>query len=259
FRILEDDTVVHFVSGNGTALYHPDFWPSERGNYRFRLCVSGFQSEGKPVTFSVQNQSTGLVGYFDAPADKPTVIEFVVRAEARTRMADHTYNVGSEATKVPGKAKEYKGKGLAIHWIEYEGPLYDSWPPAGHRAIFGDLPQAKVKDHLEVVSKDPIPDAERILRSFTRRAFRRTVTDDDVRPYVDLVKARLEAKDSFETAVRVGLEAVLSSTQFLFLNERPGTLDDFALASRLSYFLWSTMPDEELLSLAEKRELSKRD
>ncbi len=259
FRILEDDTVVHFVSGNGTALWHPDFYPSERGNYRFRICASGFQSQGKAVTFKVENQSTGLVGYFDAPPDKPTVFEFVVRAEARTSWSIHTYGLGNEATKVPGKSKEYKGKGLAIHWVEWEGPLYDSWPPAGHRAILGDLPQAKAGERLEVVSKDPLPDAERILRSFVRRAFRRSVPSEDLQPYLDLVKTRMDAKDTFEAAVRVALSAVMTSSQFLFLNEKPGKLDDFALASRLSYFLWSSMPDEELLALAEKGELSRRD
>jgi hypothetical protein len=61
----------------------------------------------------------------------------------------------------------------------------------------------------------------------------------------------LAEKRSFEQAIRVGLGAVLASPEFLFLREEPGRLDDFALASRLSYFLWSTMPDEELLALAE--------
>src|SRR5690349_21850108 len=55
---------------------------------------------------------------------------------------------------------------------------------------------------------------------------------------------------------RFGVLAVLMSPDFLFLREKPGKLDDFALASRLSYFLWSTMPDAELLALAEKRQLS---
>src|SRR5262249_41396550 len=64
---------------------------------------------------------------------------------------------------------------------------------------------------------------------------------------------------SFEQAVRVGLKAVLVSPEFLFLREQPGKLDDFALASRLSYFLWSTMPDEELLTLAEQEKLSQVD
>ena len=59
--------------------------------------------------------------------------------------------------------------------------------------------------------------------------------------------------------MRVGLKAMLVSPEFLFLREKPGKLDDFALASRLSYFLWSTMPDDELLALAEKKELGKPD
>src|SRR5207237_8185618 len=90
-------------------------------------------------------------------------------------------------------------------------------------------------------------------------AFRRPVTEADVTPFLALVKSRLEEKDSFEQAVRVGLAAVMSSPEFLFLNERPGRLDDFALANRLSYFLWSTMPDEELNALAEQKKLSRSD
>src|SRR5207237_4556419 len=112
---------------------------------------------------------------------------------------------------------------------------------------------------VEVVSTDAEADAERILRAFATRAFRRTVTDDDIRPIIKLVKTRLDAKYTFEKAVRVGLMAVMVSPDFLFLRERPGKLDDFALASRLSYFLWSTMPDEELLSLAEQNKLSQPD
>jgi hypothetical protein len=85
------------------------------------------------------------------------------------------------------------------------------------------------------------------------------VTDADVRPFVQLVKARVADQDSFETALRVALAAVMSSADFLFLDEKPGKLNDFALASRLSYFLWSSMPDEELLARAAKGELSRPD
>ena len=65
---------------------------------------------------------------------------------------------------------------------------------------------------------------------------------------------RLGEKRTFEQAVRAGLLAILVSPEFLFLQEKPGKLDDFALASRLSYFFWSTMPDEELLMLAEQKQ-----
>jgi hypothetical protein len=73
---------------------------------------------------------------------------------------------------------------------------------------------------------------------------------------VAIVEAKLKDGYTFEQAMRAALKGVLISPEFLFLRELPGKLDDFALASRLSYFLWSTMPDEELFTLAEQRKLS---
>src|SRR6185369_5542030 len=80
--------------------------------------------------------------------------------------------------------------------------------------------------------------------------------DDDIKPYLTLVKGRMAEKYSFEQAVRVGLLGLMVSPDFLFLREKPGNLDDYALASRLSYFLWSSMPDDELLTLAEQKKLT---
>ena len=239
------------------------FRSTDRGKYRFRVSAYGFQSPGKPVTFEAeagvfaQGQMRHKVGYFDVSADKPPVVEFVVHLEAGGTINTHPCGIG-RLRSLGGQngADNYKGAGLALQWVEVEGPLYDSWPPPSHRRLFGDLPQAPVAgNRLEVVSKRPLPDAERILRDFARRAFRRPVTDDDVKPFVGLVKDKLAENWSFEQAVRAGLQAVLVSPNFLFLGENPGKLDDFALASRLSYFLWSSMPDEELLALAGKGKL----
>src|SRR5204863_2924708 len=141
---------------------------------------------------------------------------------------------------------------------------HETWPPPSHRRLFGDLnqapaPTAEDKNRREVVSKQPLVDAERLLRDVLRRAFRRAVTDEDVKPFLVRVKAKLDAKFSFEQAMRVGYKEILVSPHFLFLREKPGQLDDFALASRLSYFLWSSMPDDELLTLAEKGKLHEPD
>ena len=260
YRVLEDGTVVLFVSTHDTTVMVTQFDPRDRGYYRFRISASSFQSSGKPVTFAVQNPLVGLVDYFEVPADKPAVIEFVSRQDPnRSGIAIAPYGLGKEVTKTPGNAAEYKGPGLAVHWVEAEGPLYDAWPPASHRQIFGDLPQivtGKYRDRLEVTSADPLADAERIVRTFARRAFRRGVTDDDLQPFLALVKVRLAEEDTFEQAVRVGLTGILTSPKFLFFDEKPGQLNDFALASRLSYFFWSTLPDDELLALAEEKKLS---
>ncbi len=244
-----------------------------RGKYRFRISAHGLQTD-KPVNFHVTAGTLTAVteerilDYYSVPADKPTVIEFVEQLEPNNCIrivADGLGALPPEVEKVG--AENYKGPGLVVQWVEIQGPLMDSWPPASHRRIFGDLKQETVPlpdkpNHREVVSSQPLADAERILRDFARRAFRRTVTDEDVKPLLARVRAKLEQKESFEQAMRVGLKAVLVSPHFLFLREKTGaenrTLDDFALASRLSYFLWSSMPDEELLKLAEQGALTGR-
>ncbi len=106
-----------------------------------------------------------------------------------------------------------------------------------------------------VVSLAPIADAQRLLHAFAGRAFRRPVATSEVEPYVELVRERLEAKFTFHEAMCVGYKGILCAPEFLFLQERPGRLDDYALASRLSYFLWSSAPDRPLLALAREGKL----
>jgi hypothetical protein len=263
FRKL-GDTVVLFSSSPWQAVHLYQFYPPDRGKYRFRISASGYQSSGKPVTYRVDAGLMGmvgqnhLVGYFDAPAARPAVVEFVDHLEARSTIRILPYGLAPAQAVHKIGADRYQGPGLAVQWVEVEGPLHDSWPPPSHRRLFGDLARASVRGNrhrLEVVSKNPEGDAACVLRDFARRAYRRPVTDDDVKPLLALVKKKMAQKRSFEQAVRVGLMAAMVSPEFLFLREKPGKLDDFALASRLSYFLWSTMPDEELLALAQQRKL----
>ena len=264
---IQDDTVTLFSSSAWNAVHIYQFYPPDRGRYRFRISASAIQSSGKPVTYcaSVAGKrmagKSGLVGYFDALADKPTVVEFVEFMEPRTTIHILPYGLPNAQTVHKIGADKYEGPGLAVQWVEIEGPLNDTWPPESHRRLFGDLEQKPSpvfnnSKRVEVASNYPEADAEKILRDFARRAFRRSVTDAEVKPFIELVTKKLAAKQSFEKAVRVGLAAIMVSTDFLFLREKPGKLDEFALAARLSYFLWSTMPDEELLTLAEKGRLS---
>ena len=81
YRVLDDGTVVMFISTHDTTVTVSQFDPRHPGYYRFRISASGFQSSGKPVTFAVHNHTAGLVGYFDVPPEKPTVIEFIARQE----------------------------------------------------------------------------------------------------------------------------------------------------------------------------------
>ena len=98
-----------------------------------------------------------------------------------------------------------------------------------------------------------------LLRDLLPRAFRRPVNEGEEKPFVELVASSLESGQPLEASLRAGIKAVLASPKFLYFREEAGPLNDYALASRLSYFLWSTMPDETLLELARRGELHKPD
>ncbi|MBI2477574.1 MAG: DUF1592 domain-containing protein [Planctomycetia bacterium] len=267
YRHIDDGVAIFssWVSANiQVTLWQ--FQSRERGKYRFRISGYGYQTQ-KPVTFHVMvgpmnaAAQQDLVGYFDVPANQPTVVEFDLSMEPAHTIriiADDLGAIPPDVEKVG--AENYQGAGLVVQWVDVEGPLVEAWPPESHRRLFGDMPQQPVagrSGRRQVVSEQPLADAEQILRDFTRRAFRRGVTDADIKPFVARVQAMLDQNASFEEAMRVGLRAVLVSPHFLFLRENPGRLDDFALASRLSYFLWSSMPDDQLMELAEQGTLSR--
>lgn len=103
------------------------------------------------------------------------------------------------------------------------------------------------------------PEAElrRLVGGFARRAFSRPVDRETLKPYLALAEEELVDGGDFLKALETGYRAVLCSPRFLAFVEAPGELDGFALAKRLGYFLWGSLPDRELQQLAEKGELGK--
>lgn len=157
--------------------------------------------------------------------------------------------------------KKKEDRNLFVQSLQLEGPLEvdpDAYPPA-HRQLVEHRPSADVTVNYAVRTN---------LRPFVKRAFRRPVNDDELDGYVRLVESRITDGDTFEQAMQQALTAVLVSPHFLFRIEtdrqpdNPAdrhTLNDYELATRLSYFLWSSLPDDELFALAEKNELHRDD
>jgi hypothetical protein len=143
--------------------------------------------------------------------------------------------------------------GMVMRWIEVEGPIYDRWPTAAYQALFDDLPARKAEASalkVEVTPADAAKDAERLLRRFVQLAYRRAVTPAEETRFLPVIQNALKTGSSFAEAMVTGYTAVLSSPGFLYLQDRPGPLEDRALAERLSYFLWNSPPDPELRRLA---------
>src|SRR5207248_6861784 len=93
------------------------------------------------------------------------------------------------------------------------------------------------------------------LQEFLQHAYRRPAEKADLKLFLGVVRGALKKGNNFTDAMIAGYTGVLCSPEFICLEEKPGRLDDYALASRLSYFLWNSAPDDELRRCAAKNEL----
>ncbi len=248
-----DDGLVIFQSGYcPTNLVNFARLRAPAGTYRGTMRVRAVQSD-QPVTLRIYGGDTivnraerHLVGYYDVAPGQWTTIEFTDRlVEDGGTFQPKCY--GTRDTRKD--ADTWPEPGIEIGDIVIEGPL-DQWPPPGRVRLLGDL-------DLETAGRD---DARQILQRLLPLAFRRPIEPTEADAYLELFSSALAAGRSFESALRVSLKAVLCSPDFLFLNE-PGTsqISPHALAARLSYFLWSTMPDDELMKLADDGSLRQGD
>lgn len=146
---------------------------------------------------------------------------------------------------------------LKIDWVEIKGNHYETWPSPQRQAI---LFKSKNRKNENVYVRE-------VLEGFMPRAYRRPVSTTEVDRKVALFKRLREQEGSFEATIISTLTSVLCSSHFLLISEpaaediledgsiKKRKLNDYELASRLSYFLWSSMPDETLFELAAKGQL----
>ena len=212
YRFLEDGEVVCFCSSDWHNVGATQFYPTERGNYRFRISASGFQSAGKPVTFRVDGGRHAPDGkerpgrLLRRPARQADRVRVRAVHGAANDHHDPPLRTGELEHGAQGRGREIGGTGAG--GAVGRGGRAAERRPGRRRAIAASSatwrrrpsPINNYGDRVEVVSNSPVVDAERILRDFARRAFRRTVTDDDVEPFVALVKAKLAR----EVHVRAG-------------------------------------------------------
>lgn len=247
----KEEGVILFRSGGDSASDLRKFKAPAPGRYRFRISASAHNSDTPlPMAallgnFVVSGNPTRHLGYFDAPPGQPGIIELEEKLLAKNDTIKVTPVALPFVYLKQETMQEYPGPGLHIHWMEVEGPLPEKWPTESYRRVYGDVNPKTAT----------LVDAESLLKKLLPKAFRRPLQPDEERAYTNLVADALNSGQTFEEAFRIGIKAVLTSPKFLYLRESKGPLDDYALASRLSYFLWSTMPDDTLLSLAEKQEL----
>ncbi len=218
-----------------------------RGTEAARLSIVTLTADGRGG-----GHPSSMLTHLDAPVDGPQQHELTTWLNQNDTIGFNTASLAPAQNYYKKKrAMEFTGPGIVCDYLEVEGPLFESWPPASHKRLFGDLPiiefkkdeQPNVRPPLHephrqkmfmgknvadpvqglwtVKSEQPLVDADRLLASFLPKAFRRPVADDIRKIYVGLVDERLKAGDCFESAMKWAYRAALCSPDFLFHVEEP--------------------------------------
>ena len=258
--------------------------PFERGEYLIRIRATGmfsdYQGPGEidgPVQMHVRvgpgGEGTGRprrsITVFDLPDDKPQTYEIRTRFETGdvpiiSFPNGHDGSLKNLVRQRFGREARSDRRTLYPNWdaphvrvfeVEVEGPLTEVWPPASHSMLIGDHHRPEDES------------VARILEEFLPRAFRRPVQASESEPFVKLYNHERSSAASHEAALKTALTAVLCDPRFLYHSPliaesvnleaaSDATVDLYSLASRLSYFVWSSLPDQQLLAAAESGELN---
>jgi len=239
-------TIRSYHSNTPSTRYN--FAVHHAGWYRFTITAYAIKNQGKPVRLRLEYGSFrgGTVPqeldtiYLTSNSPREYTYDVYLQAHDRIdfRMLD------GQNWAQAGDMLGLEGPFIAVRSAEIEGPIHEQWPPAGHRTIFGD----HNPDDLTPES------VAGIIAHFGERLFRRPLTPDQVGRYTQLYQSFTEAFPP-KQSLRSTFEAMMLAPQFLYHLEPPQQLDAYSVASRLSYFLWRSTPDEQLLQLAASGQL----
>jgi mono/diheme cytochrome c family protein len=241
------------LSSNGEVVVRHT--PPRAGNYVLRVHASGQQAGPEPVRMALL-----VDGQVVKTADVRAVEGDPMVVEVRRKLKDGEHSFAAaflnDYYQPEAKNPADRDRNLVVEGMELEGPLHEAGEalPESHRRIIFRTPK-KPEEFSECAAE--------VLRKFASRAYRRPVTGGELGKLLRFVDLARENGDSFERGIQLAVQAALVAPEFLFRvelnrgrrrrsnNDSPGVpLNDFEVASRLSYFLWSSMPDDELFRLA---------
>jgi mono/diheme cytochrome c family protein len=253
-RFLPDEGVMRVRIRAGRSTMNPDEYTG------LRLIFSAHTSNNANFSNVISERDVPVT----ASADEPQFIHFDIplgdiqrnpfrKLETTFPRRDEFLHIRNESNARGGKEPLQ----VLIDYIEVSAPFYEQWPPKTHTDIFFESENRGDEDEY----------GREVLTRFLRRIWRRPATSQDVDQFMDLFAKYRPDFSTFEDAMVEVLATALATPEFLYVTQRAEdefpdaarTVSDLELASRLSIFLWSSIPDGELLKEAEHGGLSKPD
>ncbi|MEX2214507.1 MAG: DUF1592 domain-containing protein [Phycisphaeraceae bacterium] len=244
------------------------------GMHRLRIEAYGYQTD-KPLPVGIYvghihayPQVLDLIKVIEVPPGKPAVVETDVYLRTG-RDSDGPVGdgirliplgLGVPVPKNTLASERGKGPGLALRWVDVE-ELEDTLP--GQRLFMADLSPAlndaiaknKTLKNAGIAREELERDIQKSLRRIGARLFRRDLTDAELAGHVKEYMSEVDAGAILKAVFINQVTDMMMAPEFLCIIEQPGKLNDFALASRLSFFLWNSAPDEELMEVARQGKL----
>jgi len=251
-RFLPDEGIMRVRIRAARSNMSPDEYAS------LRLMLSAHTSNDANFTQVISQRDIPVT----APGDKPEFIHFDIPLgdiqRNPFRKLTTTFPRRDEFLHIRNVSNATGGEErlkVLIDYIEISAPFYEQWPPKTHTDIFIE---SKNKGDENVYGRE-------VLNRFLRRVWRRPATSPEVDKFMGLFAKYRPEFSTFEDAMVEVLATALATPDFLYLTQRattdekksPAKISELELASRLSVFLWSSIPDDELLKLAEQGKLRK--
>jgi hypothetical protein len=253
-----DSSRLLYASNGGTDLVEQVPWT---GSFRLELNLAASNAGNEPAKLRVKLDGKD-VRVIPVPngLDQPKVhtIPLTLRAGKRTIRLEFINDYYVEAKEGrPAQDRNLYILDVKLSGFQVKKLSASDAVPDSHKRIMTDVPTKTVTVEQA---------ARKVLQPIVSYAYRRPLRKTELDRLVKIVVQATEEGESYEAAIQFALQAVLISPHFLFKIEEPNPagrsdayprVNDFELATRLSYFLWSSMPDKRLLGLAVKKELSK--
>ena len=149
---------------------------------------------------------------------------------------------------------------VAVKDIIVKGPFYDEWPLKRHSILWGDLKfrkegSRKKSEYNAISPANPSNEARSLINNFMNKVFLRSVSSSEIGVYYGIFNEMFRLSNDFQLSLLTAYKAILCSPIFLYKQESSGYLTQEELAYRLSYFLWNSRPDEQLMDLARQNRL----
>jgi len=239
------------VSASSGSWIQAKFMTAKEGDYSLRVLASADQAGGETARVGAKRDWKTDLGSREVKAARgrgpvrPEWVQFELGKLPAKKEVSFQFNIANDFYD-PKRKDGDRDRNIYVHRVEFVPP-----PSVDERKEVPPLDLA--------CEGEPKQCAERALRPLLRRAFRRPPSEVEVVRHVDFHRRLMEDGESYQDALKVVAQAILISPHFLFRgDEKDGPLTEHRLAERLSYFLWSTMPDAELMALAEAGQLRKR-